>query len=549
MPKVSQNPPQDYVEIVSLLILHLGARVSTKKDFFTTIQTEFFQQHGITLSTSWLDRQILNLRLVGLLKRKYYQTSVLGEFFLTYQLDLKSYFALFEQHGASILKRPLSRKVTSQQFAVIYLLSAEWYFGILKSRSLEGPDLDDFLLILSFAFEWSTDFPADLAKKVQHILDEFRKQQYRKRLAEEDSHVLARYKSLDDTKQKKPIFSEPRQVNRGKVLKQVIEDIYIWMIEVSQVVRRCLQSTDLVTIRPVSWMQPYFDVRKHAKKLAQSPLVIQEANYTRAVYWIMTNDPARKRFNKFLQSLGLLESRDEPVIDIITKIQKAFQLVHLGVEPNKPQLVLLYTPLAPFHQWYLKQTCGTCIYFEQHRGVDCVFFHRLDLLRTFRISKVPPYLESLIKTRTKLIFKEKVACPFWRSEEPVLFMLPNSPKGDKLCVHCLQHLTELPSSRHPVVCHTCETKYRFPSYPLAQQGKFEAHLTRCHSIGHDLALINPLYKIHAEDPVGIHESSSLAPSQIFDPQSDFDERILTDLPGYLYIEERATLSYEKPYLQ
>ena len=549
MPKVSQNPPQDYIEIVSLLILQLGARVSTKKDFLSTIQTVFFQQHGITLSTSWLDRHILNLRLIGLLKRKYYQTSVLGQFFLTYQLDLKSFFVLFEQHGASILKRPRSQKVSSQQFAVIYLLSAEWYFGILKSRALEGPDLDDFLHILSFAFEWSTNFPANLAEKVQRILDEFRRQQYRKRLAEEGSHVLARYKSLDATKQKKPVLSEPRQVNRGKVLKRVIEDIYIWLIEVSQEVGRCLQSIDPVTIRPVSWMQPYFNVRKHAKILAQSPLAIQEANYTRAVFWIMTNDPSRKRVNKFLQSLGLLESRDEPVIDVITKIQKAFQSVHLRVEPNKPRIVLLYTPLVPFHLWYLKQTCGTCIYFEQHRGVDCLFFHRLDLLRIFRISKVPPHLESLIKTRTKLLFKEKVACPFWRSEEPVLFTLPSFPNGDKLCVHCLQHLPKLPSSRQPVVCHTCETEYRFQSYPLAQQGKFEAHLTQRHSIGHDLALINPLYKSHAEDPVGIHASSSLAQSQSFDPQSDFEEGILTDLPGYLYIEEQATLSYEKPYLQ
>lgn len=549
MPKVFQNPPQDHIENVSLLILQLGARISTKKEFLFTIQEMFFQQHNITLSTSWLNRHILNLRLIGLLKRKYYQTSVLGQFFLTYQLDLKSYFTLFEQHADSILKRSPSQKVTSQQFAVIYLLSAEWYFRILKSRSLEGPDLDDFLLILSHAFEWSTDFPAALAKKVQYILDEFRKQQYRKRLAEEGSHVLDRYKSLDATKQKKPILSKPRQVHKGKVLKRIIEDIYIWMIEVSQEVGRCLKSNDSVTIRSVSWMKPYFDVRKHAKILSQSSLAIQEANYTRAVYWIMTNVPSKKRVSKFLRSLGLLESRNEPVIDMVTKIQKAFQLIRLSVEPNKPQLVLLYTPLVPFHLWYLKQTCGTCIYFETHRGVDCLFFHRLDLLRTFRISKVPPHLESLIKTRTKLIFKKKVACPFWRSKEPVLLTLPSSPKGDLLCVHCLQRLPKLPSSRHPVVCLICETEYRFQSYSLAQQGKYELHLTQRHSIGHDLTLINPIYKSHAEDPVGIHTSSSLAQSQSFDPLSDFEGGILTDLPGYLYIEEEATLSYEKPYLQ
>jgi hypothetical protein len=547
--KASQDPPQDHIEAISLLILELGARVSTKADFLSAIQRKFFQQYGITPSPSWLNHQILYLRLIGLLKRKYYQTSVLGQFFLAYRLDLKSFFELFEQHGASILKRSPSQKVSSKQFAVIYLLSAEWYFGVLKSRSLEGPDIDDFLLILSFAFEWSTNFPADLAKKVQHILDEFRKRQYRKRLVEEGSHVLARYKSLDATKQKKSILPKSRQVNRGEVLKRVIEDIYIWMIEVSQEVRRRLQSNDPMILRPVSWMRPYFDVRKHAKILARSPLAIQEANYTRAVYWIMTNNPNRRRVNKFLRSLGLLESRNEPISDIITKIQKKFQLVHLVVEPNKPQLVLLYTPLVPFYQWYLKQTCETCSYFESHRGVDCVFFQRLDLLQTFRVSKVPPHLEPLIKTRTKLIFKEKVACPFWRSEKPILLTLPNSPNGSKLCVHCLQHLPKLPSSRQPVVCHTCETEYRVSSYPLAQQGKFEVHLTQRHSIGHDLALINPLYKTHAEDPVGIHESSSLAPSQFFDPQRDFDEGILTDLPGYLYIEEQATLSYEKSYLQ
>ena len=543
------QPQQEFLEIVFRIALQVGVQITTKEEYMSRLQATLFQGHGISLSTHWLIQHILILRLMGLLKRRYYQTSALGLFFLENRLEVKSFLQLFQVRLNFALERIQSQKLKEQEYALAYIACAEWYLNILKTRNFIGPELDDFLLILGFTFEWTDKLPSYLEKKIEHILDEFLKEQFRARAEKVGTRFLSKYKPVKLAKQEQPPLPQPRKVSPGKVLKRVVEDIYNWLTETSIIYQKAMQSNDTSAFKKLSWIQPYIDIQKIAQKRSEDPYKIRKENYTRTTFWITRKRSLTKREKQFIHSLGNLEGRKKSLLEMIEEIRQNLQRETLRMKPNKPRTVLLHKHLAQFHMRYLYQTCETCIYFERHRGADCLFFRRLELIRKFRTSTVPSQLVNLINERTQIIFKKKVACLFWRSEEQEIVSLVRHPLGDILCPHCFHPLPALPTLHRPALCLTCETKYQIFPEKGAQKTKFEAILTKKHSIGHDLAIINHLLSVHANDPLELRLFLSHSQSQLFDPKVDSIESIFVQPPDYVYIDENATTNYVKPFLQ
>jgi hypothetical protein len=249
-------------------ILRVGRRVIHKEDYYAQLQT-IWNQKGDPLPLSRLQKHVHLLRRTGLIKRKYYQTSVLGTLFITNELPIYSYVTFFQDSLLSIFNRSLTTRLPLDQFSTLYIESSKWYIKTTMKQGFSGYRLQEFQQVLNVAFEW-IEIPTHLEDHARHIINEFLKQQYR----EDQSGRIIKFhpttKPVSALTKRAPPPVKSKQGEWGRVLHKVLTDIYFWMVT-------CLSNKDHFL-----YDEPFFDIQTYAEKHRS----IKVPNYTRAVSWV-----------------------------------------------------------------------------------------------------------------------------------------------------------------------------------------------------------------------------------------------------------------------
>ncbi|MFW9855889.1 MAG: hypothetical protein ACFFFG_12575 [Candidatus Thorarchaeota archaeon] len=539
--RFQDSPPNQGVEGKLRTILECGHRMQTRDDFIASLSVS---PSKFPSDTPLTEELILLAQLTGLLKRKYYQTSVLGQYLLAYDLNCVSYIQIFYDDPTltPLLERPPTHQISDSTLKQVLVAVSEWY---RQSSSTPNSHLEVFLEAICHGFD-SADTKDALINEVRPIIDQSRKEEYIRR------HLgrPLRQRPREDRLIQVPSFKsfripEPRSIRRGEVLAKVLSDLYFWLVPLETLDRQA-----------GSFERPYFDILEAA---SQSSLrvpgdpnqgSIQVSQYTRTVTWIM-KCRFTTREQKFLDDTDILRSL--PKVQWSARKTIKFLQANLRVDfiqkyrGRKKRRVLSIKLTC--HNYYsrfarqaqlLRQTCSSCQYWSTYTKCDCLLFKKLEYLQKFGYTTIPDHIESLFTERVKPIFARKPACPFWspQASHPVFLVLPQVPTP--VCIRCHSPLPNLPTKGRPVVCR-CSSQYSFLTGLLAQIGVYGFHLANTAALLHDLGWIG----IETTQDLHFKPEFSLPLGQVYDPTIDPPSWILKRTPGVVVISEKADVWYEK----
>lgn len=518
---------------ISRLCLQLASQPILKETFLAQLRDIISHKTTTKLALSYIKQCIKDLRLTGLFKRKYYQTTILGKYFLEFNLNISSYLAHFHKNLSMVLRRKQTQRISSEQFFQVYIACGRWYIHVMQEKDFSGPDFLMFLAVLCYAFEWTDQIPQSVEKQALAHLDESLRQKYRQRISKHgEEHFLSKLVSRQDIKPNSFVFQIPPKIEAGRVLRRVTRDVYFWLIE------------SLLNKNSKFYAFPYFDITKHALT-AKMKLSIPIQNYARAITWIMEKEKLTSKDSSYLEKLGLIEDWEIKILDAVQRIRDHCRIQYLKHSPQKERRVLVFKSTKPVVKTFLHhntrlllKVCGDCIYFEPYKKKDCLFFRRLELLHRFGRTNIPSEVNEIYKERIQPLFSTRVACPFWRSIKPFQASVYQINQTLASCIYCYQPLLTLPTPEFSALC-ACETKYQYVSPQKARYGIYLCQLTEKHSMGHDLALLNPQLLTLAEDPFKADEVLLPRKNQIFNPETDSCETILHNTSQSVFIDEDA----------
>ncbi len=519
-------------EEISRLCLQQASQPIMKEVFIAQLTDLISHEAALKPSPSHIKQCVKDLRLTGLFKRNYYQITILGTYFLEFNLDINSYFTYFHKNLAMVLQRKQTQRISSEQFFQVYIACGRWYIHVMQEKDFAGPDFLMFLSVLCRAFEWTEEIPQVVKKQALAHLDESLTQKYRQRIAKNgEEHFLSEFTSRKDSKPSSFEFQVPPEIEVGRVLKKVTHDIYYWLIE------------SLLNKDSKFYAFPYFNISKYAIA-ARMELNIPIQNYARSITWIMEKEKLTPKDSSYLEKLGTIKDWEIKILDAVTRIRTHCSIQYLKHSPQKERRILVFittkkTVVKTFlhhNTRLLNYVCGDCVYFEPYKKKDCLLFRRLELLYRLGRTNIPSEVNDIYKERIQPLFSTRVACSFWRSNKPFQTSVNQIDQTIASCVYCYQPLPALPTPEESVLC-SCESEYQYVSPQKARYGIYICQLTEQHSMGHDLALINPQLLTLADDPFKTEEGVLPQANQIFNPETDSCESMLYDTSHYVFIDE------------
>ncbi|MFW9856393.1 MAG: hypothetical protein ACFFFG_15175, partial [Candidatus Thorarchaeota archaeon] len=494
-------------------------------------------------------RLVKILRLSGLLKRKYYQTSILGKYFRAHGLNCADYINHIAKLQVSSGIRRTEEKFTSKQinytdFQRLVVLSCEWYINTMK-REFAARQLRLFQEVLFRAFGWSEN-KSTLLEEIQPIINEKLQAMYKHTQAGRMVKKYSKYRSLRDPPKEPFSLPGPHEMKRGVLLAEVIITIYQWLVSKSK-------------LHPDS--QPgllYLDILECAREAAQGTKV-SVSQYMRTVTWVMER-PLTSREKTFLDRnpyLRELNTIKLSAFDAINYIRQNLRFQKLKFKAPRKRRVLVFTTTCKSHYSrlvhqanHLQFTCQSCVYFSKRTKYDCVFFKKLEYLEKkshiTRDEDIPIPVIPIYEERIRPISSRYVACLFWapRIPENVALFPPHSTEAR--CVRCYTPLSELPTTSKTVTCR-CKTQYSFLSREMAQEGKYICQLSDEHSITYDLNTIDPhlssLAKEYLFQPP--EQVPRLDKQQTFVPHPDNPFSVILGRSDYVSIKEGVEFTYEE----
>ncbi|PWI48458.1 hypothetical protein CEE45_06915 [Candidatus Heimdallarchaeota archaeon B3_Heim] len=532
------------------LVLKTSSFVRTQDEFSLHVQSLWQKYLGKLVDPVFSTKIIRLLRLTGLLKRKYYQRSVLGTFLLAYNLNIFVYLQVFHTDLSFMLDRHQTPKVSLKKFQPLLLSYSKWYINILQ-HEYSGWKLQVFQDVFCLAFDWYSDKDC-LKAAVRPLLKDHLKILYQQFESTRKARRKTRSIPIHQSTKEPFIFPKIQHGERGLVLVKVLTEIYDWITAYTS------KKDENFT---KNYDPPFFDILIHAKKARvtyrdeEGDIDIVKAvpipQYTRAVTWILKREITRREkiFLTKTVSLQQIDKLGIKALELITLIRKHLVMKYIKICPNKKRRVLAFNftsklidrPLGQQRKM-LDFTCGCCKYLGTYTKIDCLFFKKLEYLVSLGYITIPDYLKSLYVDRIKPIFSTKVACPFLKLKKDFPLQL-SVIRGEKLsCAFCQTPLETVPVSKSPVLCQ-CTALYSFISSKMTGNNVYHCQFTdqqlNLSEHGKHEIYINTL----VEQDYKRIEKPKLKKEQVFQTQSSKIKRFSKKRTGYIYIHESDTIYY------
>lgn len=528
-------------------ILQLCQQTCLRDEFFYYVQSIWEQQQKSPLDSLFLEKIFELLRLTGLLKRKYYQTSVLGSFFLAKNISCSSFVLFFQEKLDFLLNRYPSKILFYTNFQILYFTCCIWFTQVLKEK-FSGWKLQIFQEILCLTFEWY-DKKDSLHKEIRPVLNEYLGEQYKRIHARRT--LKSRPRTIPIGKRPQEFFTipQPKKGRRGEVLAKVLIDIYDW-------IETC--SFNGATDTSINYDLPFFDILSHAKEAKiisedETSRSVTVSHYTRIVTWIMKKK-ITNRWKKFLTNtphLAYIEDLGMSALELIKDIRKNISINFVKLKPNKKRRVLVFKPTSrPDYAQLAHQakvmdfTCSCCDYLAEYTKIDCLFFKKLEFLTKKGYLHISDEMRPLYTDRIAPVFSTKVACPFLSLKKAFRIQLKSPNLRKATCIGCQSPLEVLPSPEIEVICQ-CKAQYSFISERMAENGVYECQLPDKHSIRQDLTQGDSYLFTLVKKDFSHKEQPDLSQTQVFNPQVDKLTTLFKRGPDYVQIKEEDSILYEK----
>ncbi len=532
-------------------LLKTSTQVRNRDDFNHNIQSLWNSHFSFPINPIFLAKMGELLRLTGLLSNKYYKSSILGTFFLAYNLEITSFLRIFQPELSFMLNRPLSSKISFNNFQSFLIASSIWYIRSLRiSLDQAVRRVRTFLEVLCLVFNMGTD--SDLLKTaVRPIIMEYLKEQ---RLQFQSRQV--KYTSISQLRKEPFLIPKFQHRERGLVFSKVLTDIYDWMTEYTSF----KEKNQLKNYDP-----PYFDILIHAKKatvsfkdeISKKDRVrhVSVSQYTRTVTWILKREitTREKKFLMTTRNLQSINTLGMNALELIDYIREHLIFDYIKIRPNKKRRVLVFLPTSNLADEWIKQqirkmdfTCGCCIYLAKHTKIDCLFFKKLEYFVSLGYITIPNHLRSLYTERIKPIFSTKVSCPFLKLKKTFIIQLKTSKMGKSTCIACLDTF-DAPSPLEAEIqfaCH-CKTLYTVISPNLSEKHVFRCQLGDHHSILPKLDQFDRHITTLRERDYQQSSQPELPPSQVLQPKTDNLKVLFTRGTGYIHISGDDSIVYNQ----
>ncbi len=533
-------------------ILNSSRLSQSKEEFFHHLRKLWIDYFDSAVNLDFIKKVILLLRLAGLLKRKYYQRSILGTFLLAYNLKILDYLQLYHNKHKFIFDRYQTSKIGIKDFELLLISCSKWYISILRDQ-YSGWKLQTFQDVLCQAFDWYLDRDY-LKTSIRPLLKDHLNQLYLQ--LESRPKQMMKRRGIPIHQPTKEPFILPKKPHRerGLVLLKVLTEIYDWITTYVSI-------TDKNATK--NYDPPFFDILVHAReakvtfrdneKKVDAVKAVHDSQYTRAITWIFKKQITNrdKIFLIKTESLKQFDKVGIKPLELVTFIRKHLMLEYIKVYPNKKRRVLVFNITSNLidrsqgeQRKNINFSCVCCNHYSSHTKIDCLFFKRLEYLVSFGHITIPDNLKSLYNDRIKPIFSTKVACSFLELKGGFSIQL-SAVRGDRIaCIFCHESLEKVPAFDSSVTCE-CGANYSYISPEMTRNNVFQYQNIEQQGIFLEHGLHELLIEAMTKHDFTKVEEPVLKPKQLFRSQIEKIKRFSENKNGYLYIHENDYVYYDQ----
>ncbi|PWI47911.1 hypothetical protein CEE45_09050 [Candidatus Heimdallarchaeota archaeon B3_Heim] len=395
---------QEHIQELLLTALLVTTQKRMRKDeWICSIYSSWLTQ--IVLDTSiplTIEKVILDLRLVGLLDLKYYQTTPLGRWFLLNEMNILPFLTYLQRSFPSFFEINTLSEITVSEREKLFFLCTQWFFQTTKSINFTITNLRDFQSVVIAAWKYQK-YASSMIEGADKILVEV--------LQFEKDERPDFYHHLQELNETEPVTfrtrpKTPRLRYRGKAFLRVLSDLNHWM-------ERYLQPGS------IHEKEVFFDIRKYAQEANKDDLAVNFFTYIRSIKRILKGD--FNEIQSYIESLSYSSQKKNAMVQSVSEIRKCLNFKSIKIYPFKSRLVLIHTGNQREKDQQLPDTsflnrhCGECAYFTYRRKKDCLFYQQVAI---YDEDLIPP----MMKERLSNFFSSKVACSLWRPsfETPII---------------------------------------------------------------------------------------------------------------------------------
>lgn len=518
----SLNSKKKQEELLFATILLILTKRRHKTEFYNLFKNYWTI---LFISEKYLNKipnYVKELRCLGLVDRRHFQITKLGEWFLENKLFIHTFRGFMNEMLLPLFSQRLQQPIGQELFKHFYFAATEWLF---ETTSYYGFTATKWAILHSaiiYTYHQTKNFAEGLFDEVNDLIINFYDKEKKSLLSNED-YFGKKIKQFERASLKPPSPPSYRKIYWGEVLVKAVYDINKWLNKLAREVEKEFLPSEL----------PYFPIRAKARTAAEHYKKINEESYVRVVKRIFQQAPTSRQLAAFSK-----EER-ENLLKKIIDLKQRLLLQEIKVKQNKACMVLIKkSPYSAYQDeisskyFYLTYTCQECLYFDKKKK-DCLFFSQLQAITKRKIPR-------MWQERVDKQFSTKIACVFFRSIKPVMIKWPKNSLFQ--CLHCGKQLS-LPSIGNKKVKCTCETI--FQCFPHEDENIYllKMYLSDDHSIIQDFELIIPY--VTTNYLLRLQKASPFPESRIYNPQTDPPiHKLKQKSPKeYLFIKDSDKLTY------